>query len=60
MRMTATDSGIALTGACKPLHILFVDDEEHIRLSEKQVLEELGFPTDTAANAEEALLLHAR
>lgn len=43
----------------KPLRILFVDDEEHIRLSEKQVLEELGFPTDTAANAEEALRLHA-
>jgi signal transduction histidine kinase len=45
--------------AHKPLRILFVDDEEHIRLSEKQVLEELGFPTDTAVNAEEALRLHA-
>lgn len=43
----------------KPMRILFVDDEEHIRLSEKQVLEELGFQTDTAANAEEALHLHA-
>jgi signal transduction histidine kinase len=45
--------------AHKPMRILFVDDEEHIRLSEKQVLEELGFQTDTAANAEEALRLHA-
>ena len=45
--------------AHEPLRILFVDDEEHIRLSEKRVLEELGFPTDTAVNAEEALRLHA-
>jgi len=57
--VAATESGIALTGARKKLHVLFVDDDEHIRLSEKQVLEELGFPTDTAANAGEALLLHA-
>jgi len=56
---TATESGVTLTGARKPLRILFVDDEEHIRLSEKQVLEELGFPTATAASAEEALCLHA-
>jgi signal transduction histidine kinase len=43
----------------KPMRILFVDDEEHIRLSEKKVLEELGFQTETAADAEEALRLHA-
>jgi signal transduction histidine kinase len=41
------------------VRILFVDDEEHIRLAEKQLLEELGFQVDTAANGEEALQLHA-
>jgi len=48
----------ALVG-CKSMRILFIDDEEHIRLSEKQVLQELGFRTDTAADGEEALRLHA-
>ncbi len=57
--VVATVSETALPAARKQLRILFVDDEEHIRLSEKLVLEELGFPTDTAANAEEALCLHA-
>jgi signal transduction histidine kinase len=42
------------------LRILFVDDEEHIRLAEKRLLEELGFQVDIAANGEEALQLHAR
>jgi signal transduction histidine kinase len=55
----ATVTASAPLAARKPLRILFVDDEEHIRLSEKQVLEELGFQTETAANAEEALRLHA-
>ena len=43
----------------KPLRILFVDDDEHIRLSEKHLLAELGYRVDTAADAEEALCLHA-
>jgi signal transduction histidine kinase len=50
------------TGAAKarnPMRILFVDDEERIRISEKQLLEELGFQTDTAADVEEALRLYA-
>jgi signal transduction histidine kinase len=55
----ATVTETALPAVRKPMRILFVDDEERICLSEKQVLEELGFPTDTAANAEEALRLHA-
>jgi CheY-like chemotaxis protein len=42
------------------LRILFVDDEEHIRHSEKRLLEELGFQVDLAANGEEALQLHAQ
>jgi CheY-like chemotaxis protein len=57
---TAPARGIS--GAVKaqdPARILFVDDEERIRISEKQLLEELGFQTDTAADAEEALRLHA-
>lgn len=54
----ATVSETALSTVRKPMRILFVDDEERIRLSEKQVLEELGFQTDTAANAEEALRLY--
>jgi signal transduction histidine kinase len=43
----------------RSVRILFVDDEEHIRLSEKRLLEELGFNTDTAANGQEALRMHA-
>ncbi len=56
---TATvGDGSAPTGR-KPLRILFVDDEERIRLAEKCLLEELGYRVDTAADGEEALCLHA-
>jgi signal transduction histidine kinase len=62
--LSTSDAEAAAAGtvpliARKPFRILFVDDEERIRLSEKQVLEEIGFPTDTAADATEALRLHA-
>ena len=52
-------AGVVIFQRPASVRILFVDDEEHIRLSEKRLLEELGFNTDTAANGQEALRMHA-